>query len=60
MKKTYIKSTLSKQAYYKLDHYINDKNAWKYAGPAPQDNLKPSKIKLVANCFIYSCYTHTQ
>ena len=33
--KKYIKSTLCKQAYYKLDDYIQDKNAWKHAGPAP-------------------------
>ena len=33
--KTYIKNTLSRQAYYKLDDYINDKNVWKHAGPAP-------------------------
>ncbi|CAF4750832.1 unnamed protein product [Pieris macdunnoughi] len=33
--KCFIKSTLCKQAYYKLDDYIQDKNAWKHAGPAP-------------------------
>lgn len=33
-----IKKTLCKQAYYKLNEYIEDKNAWKLAIPAPQDN----------------------
>ena len=33
--KTHIKATLCKQAYYKLEDYIQDKNAWKHAGPAP-------------------------
>lgn len=33
--KTHIKNILCKQAYYKLDDYIEDKNAWKHAGPAP-------------------------
>ena len=33
--KSYIKNTLSKQAYYKLEDYIQDKNVWKHAGPAP-------------------------
>lgn len=33
--KTFVKNTLCKQAYYKLDDYIQDKNAWTHAGPAP-------------------------
>ena len=37
--KSCIKSTLSKQAYYKLEDYIQDKNVWKHAGPAPQYNV---------------------
>ena len=34
--KTCIKRTLCSQAYYKLEDYINDKNAWLNAGPTPQ------------------------
>ena len=34
--KSCIKRTLCRQAYYKLGDYIDDKNAWLNAGPAPQ------------------------
>ncbi|KAF9812352.1 hypothetical protein SFRURICE_005463, partial [Spodoptera frugiperda] len=34
-----IKKTLCRQAYYKVNEYIEDKNAWRQ-GPAPQDNEK--------------------
>lgn len=35
-----IKKTLCRQAYYKVNDYIEDKNAWRQAGPAPQENEK--------------------
>ena len=34
--KSCIKRTLCSQAYYKLGDYLDDKNAWLNAGPAPQ------------------------
>ncbi len=38
-----VKKTLCKKAYYKLSDYIEDKDAWRRAGPAPQDNI-PTRI----------------
>ena len=35
-----IKKTMCRLAYYKLNDYIEDKNAWRQAGPAPQGNEK--------------------
>uniref|UniRef100_A0A2H1WR26 SFRICE_033363 n=1 Tax=Spodoptera frugiperda TaxID=7108 RepID=A0A2H1WR26_SPOFR len=34
-------------AYYKVNDYIEDKNAWRQAGPAPQGNEKCSNITIL-------------
>ncbi|KAF9822245.1 hypothetical protein SFRURICE_017520 [Spodoptera frugiperda] len=44
---TNILKNINLQAYYKVNDYIEDKNAWRQAGPAPQGNEKCSNITIL-------------
>ncbi|KAJ8736617.1 hypothetical protein PYW08_007273 [Mythimna loreyi] len=44
--KSCIKRTLCRQAYYKLEDYIQDKNAWLNAGPAPLPVVRTNGLAL--------------